>query len=263
MRQIRIMLMAGNKDAHNIISKLSSLKEFHTLATATTNRGKELARSSGADEVVKGRLDATDLVNIIRSKQIDVIIDATHPFASNATLNAIRAAEITAIIYLRYERPRSKIPDNELIHQVSTFTEALELILKHKEWRIFHMAGVTTLHNLTENIAGERIIARVLPSINSIKKCLELGLPSRNIVAMEGTFSSNFNQALMEEYRIDVVLTKDSGQIGGTLSKIKAALKLDLEVVVVKPPVIKELQGKKIFNQVEELIDEIEKIEKI
>jgi precorrin-6A/cobalt-precorrin-6A reductase len=67
----------------------------------------------------------------------------------------------------------------------------------------------------------------------------------------------------MEEYRIDVVLTKDSGQIGGTLSKIKAALKLDLEVVVVKPPVIKELQGKKIFNQVEELIDEIEKIEKI
>jgi precorrin-6A/cobalt-precorrin-6A reductase len=253
------MVMAGTKDAHNIISELSTLEEIHIIATATTNRGKELARSSGADDVLQGRLDANDLAKIISSRHINVIIDATHPFAANATLNAIRAAEMTGIIYLRFERPRSKLPDNKLIHQVSSFSEALELILKHKEGRIFHMAGVTTLHHLTEKIEGIRIVARVLPSSNSIKRCLELGLPSRNIVAMEGTFSSDFNRALMEEYQIDMVLTKDSGQIGGTLSKIKAALELDLQVVVVMPPMIKELRGKKVFNQVEDLISEINK----
>jgi precorrin-6A/cobalt-precorrin-6A reductase len=259
MRHNKIMVMAGTKDAHNIISELSTLEETHIIATATTNRGMELARSSGADDVLQGRLDANDLAKIISSRHINVIIDATHPFAANATLNAIRAAEMTGIIYLRFERPRSKLPDNKLIHQVSSFSEALELILKHKEGRIFHMAGVTTLHHLTEKIEGIRIIARVLPSSNSIKRCLELGLLSRNIVAMEGTFSSDFNRALMEEYQIDMVLTKDSGQIGGTLSKIKAALELDLQVVVVMPPMIKELRGKKVFNQLEDLIGEINK----
>lgn len=259
MRQTKIMVMAGTRDSRKIISELSAWEEIHIIATATTTHGAELARNSGADDVVEGRLDAGDLAEIIKFSQINVIIDATHPFAANATLNAIRAAEMTDIIYIRFERPRSKLPDNKLIHLVSSFSEALELILKLKEGRIFHMAGVTTLHHLTEKIEGIRIVARVLPSSYSIKRCLELGLPSRNIVAMEGTFSSDLNQALMEEYKIDVVLTKDSGQIGGTPSKIKAALALDLQLVVVMPPVIRELHGKKVFNQVEDLIGGIHK----
>jgi precorrin-6A/cobalt-precorrin-6A reductase len=259
MRQTKIMVMAGTSEAHNIISELSAWEEIHIIATVTTTHGAELARISGADDVVEGRLDAGDLAKIIKSRQINLIIDATHPFADNATRNAIRAAEMIGISYLRFERPRSKLPDNELIHLVSSFSEALELIHKLNPGRIFHMAGVTTLHHLTERIEGIRIVARVLPSSYSIKKCLELGLPSRNIVAMQGTFSSDFNRALMEEYKIDVVLTKDSGQIGGTPSKINAALALDLQVVVVMPPVIRELQGKKVFNQVEDLIGEIQK----
>jgi len=259
MRQTKIMVMAGTSDAHNIISELSAWKEIHILATATTTHGAELARISGADDVVEGRLDVGDLAEIIKSRQINVIIDATHPFAANATRNAIRAAEMTGISYLRFERPRSKLPDNELIHLVYSFSEALELIQKLNQGRIFHMAGVTTLHHLTERIEGIRIVARVLPSSYSIKRCLELGLPSRNIVSMEGTFSSDFNRALMEEYKIDVVLTKDSGQIGGTPSKIKAAIALDLQVVVVMPPVVMELQGKKVFNQIGDLIGEMQK----
>jgi precorrin-6A/cobalt-precorrin-6A reductase len=259
MRHTKIMVMAGTSDAHNTISELSALEEIHILATATTTHGAELARISGADDVVEGRLDAGDLAEMIKSRQINVIIDATHPFAANATRNAIKAAEITGISYLRFERPRSKLPENKLIHKVSSFSEALELILKLNPVRIFHVAGVTTLHLLTERIEGIRIVARVLPSSYSIKRCLELGLPSRNIVAMEGIFSSDFNRAIMEEYKIDLVLTKDSGQIGGTPSKIKAALELDLQVVVVMPPVIRELQEKKVFNQVEDLIGEIQK----
>jgi precorrin-6A/cobalt-precorrin-6A reductase len=259
MRQTKIMVMAGTRDAHKIIAELSAWEKTHITATATTTHGAELARNSGADDVVEGRLDARDLAEIIKSRQITVFIDATHPFAVNATLNAIKAAEMAGIIYLRFERPRSKFPDNELINLVSSFSEALELILKLNKKRIFHMAGVTTLHNLTERIEGIRIVARVLPSSYSIKRCLELGLPSHNIVAMEGTFSSNFNQALMEEYKIDVVLTKESGQIGGTISKIKAAIALDLQVIVVMPPMVRELQGKKVFNQVEDLIGEINK----
>jgi precorrin-6A/cobalt-precorrin-6A reductase len=261
MRKTEIMVMAGTRDARNIISELSNWGEIHILATATTTHGAELARSSGADEVVEGRLDAVDMSEIIGSRQINFIIDATHPFAANATLNAIRAAENTGITYLRLERPRSKLPDNKLLNVVCSFREAVELIIELNEERVFHMAGVTNLHYLTERIEGIRIVTRVLPSIYSINKCLELGLPPQNIVAMEGTFSPDFNRALMQEYKINLVLTKDSGQIGGTPSKIAAALELNLPVIVVKPPEVRELHGKKIFNHVEDLIGEITKFE--
>ena len=58
------------------------------------------------------------------------------------------------------------------------------------------------------------------------KKSLEIGLPGKNLIAMQGTFSKEFNQALMKEYDAQVVITKDSGDFGGTPSKIEAAIEL-------------------------------------
>jgi precorrin-6A/cobalt-precorrin-6A reductase len=74
---------------------------------------------------------------------------------------------------------------------------------------------------------------------------------------MEGTFSSRFNGILMEEFQIKVVLTKESGQSGGTMSKIQAALDQEVPVVVVMRPKIEELKGKLVFGEVDLLVDEV------
>ncbi len=123
--------------------------------------------------------------------------------------------------------------------------------------RILHLAGVNTLHYLTEALNPELVVARVLPMTYSIEKSLELGIPPRNIVAMEGTFSTRFNGSLMEEFQIKIVLTKESGQSGGTMSKIQAALNQDVPVVVVMRPEIEELKDKLVFGKVDLLVDEV------
>ncbi len=61
----------------------------------------------------------------------------------------------------------------------------------------------------------------------------------------------------MEEYQIEIVLTKESGDSGGVTSKIQAALDLNIPVVIVMRPEIKELQGKKVFDDVNCVCDEI------
>lgn len=74
---------------------------------------------------------------------------------------------------------------------------------------------------------------------------------------MEGTFSTRFNGSLMEEFQIKIVLTKESGQSGGTMSKIQAALNQDVPVVVVMRPEIEELKDKLVFGKVDLLVDEV------
>ena len=119
--------------------------------------------------------------------------------------------------------------------------------------RVFHLAGVMTLHHLTKVINPENIVVRVLPSLYSVKKCVDLGLPAENIIAMQGIFSKDFNRVLMEEYDINLIVTKDSGETGGTHSKIKAALDLVIPVVLIMRPVVSELETKTVFSNIDDL----------
>lgn len=259
--------MAGTSEARKIIEHLSRVEGVKLLATATTRHGAELALNSGAHEILEGRFDSVKLAEIIKENEIELLIDATHPFASEATRNAIIASETSGAEYMRFERPPSELPDSELLFRCSSFEDAVWQIRQIRKkfnntkntGRIFHLAGVNTLHHLTDALDPELIVVRVLPSVYSLKKCLKLGIPPFNIVAMEGVFSKKFNRLLMENYQISVVLTKESGDIGGTPSKIQAAIDLNIPVVVVSRPEVVELKEKKIFNNLDVMIDGISK----
>src|SRR5512145_2511829 len=136
---MNILVMAGTKDAVKIIEKLSENKESYSadcfadfsnkislniLATTTTNYGADLAKKAGAHEVISKPLSTGELVDLIEKKEVDLLIDATHPFAVQATINAITSAKETSIKYLRYERPPLDYSHIEGIHQVNSFEEA-------------------------------------------------------------------------------------------------------------------------------------------
>ena len=255
MTHKNILIMAGTRDAARIIKKLNNSRNFKILATTTTGYGAKIAKSSGADEVLSGQLDENDLKDIIKERKIDFIIDATHPFAINATKNAIKACEITKIEYIRFERPKEDLNENISIHKVFSFEEAALKILELTEINdnILHLAGASTLSYITKMIDVNRIFARVLPSIDSIQKCLDLGLKQENIIAMQGTFSKDLNKALMKDYDISIILTKESGKTGGTSSKITAALELSIPIVIVLRPEVSELKNKSIFCNISDL----------
>ncbi len=255
--KMNLMVMAGTREGVEIIKKLALYEYFNIVATTTTRYGAELARSAGADDVISRALTGEEMVEMIKTNKIDILVDATHPFAAEATRNAIKSAKITGITYIRFERSPIELPENDLIQKVHSFDEAVLKALKLSKGRILHLAGVMTLHYLTERIDPPRIVVRVLPSVYSVEKCLELGLPVENIIAMQGTFSKDFNQALMKEYGVSLVITKESGATGGTPSKIKAALELGVPVILVMRPGISELQKEKVFNDVADLFQEL------
>jgi precorrin-6A/cobalt-precorrin-6A reductase len=251
---MNVMVMAGTKDATNIINKLSSTKKFNILATTTTPYGADLAKAAGADKVISKGLTLEELVEVIKANSIDILVDATHPFAANATRNAIQSSKIIGIQYLRFERPGENFKENNLIHEVPSFEEAALKAKELTKGRVLHLAGVSTLKPVIEEIDSPRLFARVLPSIDSIQKCIDMGLKQGNIIAMQGVFSKNFNKALFDEYDISIIITKESGETGGTLSKISAALEFGIDVVLVTRPKVAELENEDIFTDITEII---------
>lgn len=259
--------MGGTKDSINIIKFLKeTYNSSYILTTTTTNYGGKLAKEAGSDDVVDKPLSESEILNLLNNyfdeNGFDVFIDATHPFASHVTSTAIKTSKIANIPYIRFERPGTDYSNFENhsnnIYFVDSFEEVGDLIsTTFFNNNILHLAGVNTIESILSSskskIDKKNFFVRVLPIKSSIEKCNNLGIYGENIIAMQGIFSKEFNKALMEELNTQVIITKESGDVGGVHSKIAAAIDLKIAVILVNRPKIKELENEFIINDIGEL----------
>ena len=99
------------------------------------------------------------------------------------------------------------------------------------------------------------VTARILPTAEVMAEC-EKFLSPKNIIAIQGKFSVELNAELLKHANAEVIVTKNSGQVGGTDTKILAAEKLNLPVVMINRPKIFYPNLAKSFDEV---LKEIEK----
>lgn len=265
---LRVFLMGGTKDSINIIKFLKkTYNSSYILTTTTTDHGGKLAKEAGSDDVIDKPLFKSEILNILSNyfdeNGFDVFIDATHPFASHVTSTAIKTSKIANIPYIRYERPVTDYSNfendnNHNIYYVDSFEEAGNLIANSFfNKNILHLAGVNTIESIflssKSKIDKKNFFVRVLPVKSSIKKCNNLGIYNENIIAMQGTFSKKFNKAMMEELNTQVIITKESGDVGGVPSKVSAAIDLNISVILVNRPKIIELNEETIVNNIDQL----------
>ena len=76
----------------------------------------------------------------------------------------------------------------------------------------------------------------MLPARESIAACEALGVPHRNIVAMQGPFSQELNAALIRQLGARYVVTKDGGAAGGFPEKAAAARETGAVLIVLRRP---------------------------
>ncbi|RAP49620.1 MAG: precorrin-6A reductase [Methanosphaera sp. SHI613] len=253
---MRYMVMSGTSDATKVIKFLHEDENNYIIATTVTDYGAEIAKSAGANEVISKALKEEDFVKVINEKNIETLIDATHPFASVATETAIASCQKAGIRYIRYERASTILPESDLIIKVATFEEGAKKakeLLVNEEDKLMHLAGVMRLATTVNEIDANKVVARVLPNNFSITKTLETGVPAENIIAMQGTYSKELNMALMKEYNVSAIITKESGESGGAETKINAALELNIPVILVLRPEIKELENHSVVRSIDEL----------
>jgi len=247
---MKILLMGGTKDSVEIGKKLRNLGNLFVVYTSTTDYGGKLGEEF-ANKVITKPLDKNELKEVIKKYNIDILIDATHPFAVNASKNAMEVCKELNIEYVRFERKEEKITHPNVVY-VKDFKEAAELAKKSN--KVFHMAGIKNLKTVVDIVGKDRVIARVLPI--SVSEALKI-LPQKNIVAMYGTFSKELNKYLIKDYNCDVIITKDSGESGGFKEKVYGALEAGAKVIVVERP---KIDYPVCFSDVNELINYIKSL---
>ena len=261
MKKLNIFLRGGTKDSTNIIEHIKDKYDSYILTTTTTEYGAKLARESGSDETIAKPLPKDEILEILSSRHFDILIDATHPFASHITQTSIDVSKITEIPYIRFERPITNLEnmDTSRIHYAESFDAAGKLIASEfSKGNVLHFAGANTMEEILKYVSCERFYPRILKVPSSIEKCEKLGVDKDHIIPMNGAATTKENMELIEKYDACVMITKESGEIGGVIDKIEAANKKDISVVMIQRPKIDGLEKKDIVSNLDELDSKIE-----
>jgi len=232
-----ILVLAGTKDGRDLTALLTE-KGYQVMVSVFSEYGRDLLQLN-QDLIHTGPLDTDGFTDFIYKNNIHLIVDASHPYAINVSENAMTACQTTNIPYIRYERPAATLPTYNGLHVVHDYIQAVQLAATLGEV-IFLTTGSRhlSLFKTTACLQKHRVIARVLPEPSVLAECLQLGFKPQDIVAIQGPFSHNLNVSLFQEYNAEVIVTKNSGKIGGSDTKITAAMALNLPVVMIDRPII-------------------------
>jgi len=232
-----ILVLAGTTEGREMVAELSA-RGCQVTAAALTAYGAELSRAAGAVVNLNGPLTEDGLSALLRNRQFTALVDCTHPFAANITRIAKQVCARHGLPYYRCARPAAELPGSPLVKSVESWAEAVNAAAGPGFDIIFLTIGTRHLPEFIHSpgLRGKRFVARVLPDPDSIAFCRSLGLPPRDIVALQGPCGKELNAALFSHYKADAVVTKDSGTAGGVEEKVSAALELNLPVIVVRRP---------------------------
>lgn len=215
--------------------------EGRILAETLVNQGHRVtvsvATSLGAEElggipctIWEGRLEEAAMEERVRG--FDLVIDATHPYAEEVSRHIRKACTKTGVPLRRVLRAASR---EEGCIRVDSCKAAAEY-LSGRPGNVLIATGSKALRDYG-CLAPERMYPRVLPTHEALNICEEMGIPHRNILALQGPFTLAMNVAMLEQYHISYLVTKDGGTVGGFTEKQQAARQAGAQLILVgRPP---------------------------
>lgn len=183
---------------------------------------------------------AESLAEFLQRRQVDLVLDATHPFAVRITHIAHGVCGRLGFPYVRYERPDWPAPPGT--HVVDDFTAAARR-LPELGTRAMLTIGAKQLKHFAHLHERMTLFARILPSPISLEQAFKEGFTAEKVLCLRPPFSQEFNRALFHEYRAQVLVTKASGSEGGVVEKVSAARTLGMEVLMIRRPVAPEVDA--------------------
>ena len=231
----RILIFSGTTEGRELAEWLDSQGVMVHVRVATEYGAVVMEPSANIDVRVGSCGGAEGIAGVIDELSIGIVVDATHPYALNITRHIREACERTGAEYIRLKRPDSE-GDTDGVVRFDTLEDAVEY-LKGTEGRILASTGSNEL-SLYTRIPDytERVVVRVLSTVGSVQKCAALGFEGRNLICAQGPFSEEMNVAMLKQVDARFMVTKDSGDAGGFVEKVRAARRAGATLVVINRP---------------------------
>ena len=205
--------MAGDSDLEAVLS----------LAGATANPAR-----APIPQRVGGFGGPEGLAAWLRSERIDIVVDATHPFAARMSANAASACRATATPLVVFTRPPWIRLEGDRWNEVATMEEAVDALgLEPKT--VFLTQGRLQLAAFARAPQHRYIVRSIDPPAEAV------ALAGCRLILARGPFALEDELALMRDEKVEILVTKNSGG-RATYPKIEAARLLGREVVIVRRP---------------------------
>lgn len=226
---MKIVIFSGTTEGR-ALSRLLAEQGAEVTVCVATEYGREEQGAMAGVTVLAGRKTPEEMADILRGS--DLCVDATHPYAVQVTKSIRAACAAAAVPYRRLLRRDSGEVGDAIL--VDSAAEAAE--------RLARMPGNVLLTTGAKELKAfsaldpARLFPRVLPTHESLAACEAAGIPHHNILAMQGPFSQELNEALIRQFHIAVLVTKDGGAAGGFLEKARAARNTGAALILLRRP---------------------------
>ncbi|MEU9558350.1 cobalt-precorrin-6A reductase [Streptomyces fumanus] len=222
---MHVLILGGTTEARRLAELLTASAG---LKVTTSLAGRVAAPRRPPGEVREGGFGGAEgLAGWLAGHAVDVLVDATHPFAARISFHAARAAASARVPLLALRRPGWVPVEGDLWHETGSLDRAAEL-LPALGRRVFLTTGRTGL----AAFAGRRDAWFLVRSVEPPEPPHP---PHLEVLLDRGPFTLDGERALLRRHRIDVLVTKDSGG-AATAPKLTAAREVGLPVIVVRRP---------------------------
>ena len=215
----RVLLLGGTGDALTISRHLGP-DHIYSLAGLGRTPGDLACRVR-----VGGFGGAEGLTAFIKAERVDLMVDATHPFAAQMSRHAAAASAMTSVPCWALRRAPWQPEAGDDWRAASDFASIMEAISPYK--RPLWTLGREPLDHLDDLPSWQHWTIRCLDPHN--------GNARATIIAARGPFTLDGERALFDQQHTDVLISKNSGG-AATEAKLAVARERGLPVVMLQRP---------------------------
>lgn len=231
-KPLKVLLLGGSSEAALLAERLAGMQGMAaTLSLAGRTAGP---RHSPLPVRTGGFGGIYGLAAYLTREDIDIVVDATHPFAATISNNAVMACARAHVPLLAVERPPWIRVAGDDWEEHGSVAEAIDA-LPREPLKIFSGLGRQSIGALFAAPQHHYLI-RVIDPLPSPP-----GLPHATIITDRGPFRTDDDVMLFKAHGIERILTKNSGGTAA-YAKIEAARRLGLKVHIIRRPLIAERQ---------------------
>lgn len=230
----RILLLGGVTEALAIARLLGP---EHVYSLAGIGR---IPQDLACQVRVGGYGGADGLADYLRRERIELLIDATHPYAAQISANAAQAAKAAGIPCWALRRPAWQPQPGDDWREVEGWDALIDALAPFK--RPLFTLGREPLQHLEDIPAHQFWTLRALETCAGNERC--------EVIGARGPFHLENERALFERRQIDVLVSKNSGS-AATEPKLEVARERGVPVLVLKRPELPEVD--RLFGSVAQL----------
>lgn len=227
----KILILGGTTEARQLAGRLAAHDGVEVVLSLAGRTDSPAAQ--GVPVISGGFGGAEGLARHVREDGVDLLVDATHPYAARISANAAEAAKAAGVPIIALRRPPWRLEAGDRWTEVTDVGEAVAALGAFGR-RVFLALGRQEVGAFEQAPQHSYVIRSVDPVEPP------LTVPDVRYLLARGPFSEADEFELLADNRIDLVVCKNSGG-SATYGKIAAAARLGIEVVMIARPALPDV----------------------